>query len=122
MHSRWSQHLHANNIPVTEQYGFRIGISAEDAAFRLTDSILNSINYKMHVGGIFSDLAKTFDCVNHEILLHKLHFYGTWGVSEDYFRFYLTNRRQKVEVKSPNSAQNFFFAWGWNMDFPKGQL
>jgi len=59
----------------------------------------------MHVGGIFFDLAKG---VNHEILLPKLHFYGVLGVSEDWFKSYLTNRRQKVEVKSPNSTQNFF--------------
>ena len=35
----------------------------------------------MHVGGIFCDLANVFDCVNHEILLAKLHFYAILGVS-----------------------------------------
>jgi len=62
----------------------------------------------MHVGGILCDLAKAFDCVNHDILLAKLHFYAIWGVSEDWFRSYLTSRRQKVEIKSPKTAQHFF--------------
>jgi len=108
MHSILSQHLHTNNILVTEQYSFREGISTKDAAFRLTDSVFKSINQKMHVGGIFFDLTKAFDCVNHEILLPKLHSYGVLGVSEDSFRSHLTNRGRKVEVKSPNLTQNFF--------------
>jgi hypothetical protein len=62
--------------------------------------------------GEFSDLAKAFDCINNEILLAKLHFYGIRGISEDWFWFYLTNRRQKFEVKSHNTAQNFFSDWG----------
>jgi hypothetical protein len=61
--NRLSQHLHTNNILVTEQYGFCKGISNEDAAFELTDSVFESINQKMHVGGIFCDLAKAFDCM-----------------------------------------------------------
>jgi hypothetical protein len=48
-HCRLDQHLHTNNILVTEQYNFRQGISTEDAAFRLTDSVFKSINQKMHV-------------------------------------------------------------------------
>ena len=83
MDSRLSQHLHTNNILLTEQYGFVKGISTEDAAFRLTDDVFKSVNQKMHVGGIFCVLAMTFDCVNHEILLAKLDFYGIRGISAD---------------------------------------
>jgi len=62
----------------------------------------------MHVGGIFCDLAKAFDYVTHEILLVHLQFNGIRHVAEDWFRCYVRNRRQKVEVTSPNSTKNFF--------------
>jgi hypothetical protein len=71
-----------NNILVTEQYSFRKGISTEDAAFRLIDSVFKSINQKTHVGGIFCDLAKASDCLNHETLFAKLHFYEIRGAYE----------------------------------------
>jgi hypothetical protein len=83
-------------------------ISTEDAAFKLTDSVFKSINHKMHKRTIFCDLAQPFDCVIHEILLALLHLYGIRGVSDDWFRSFLTNRRQKVEATSPKSTQNFF--------------
>ena len=83
MDSRLSQNLHTNNILVTEHYGFVKGISTENTAFRLTDSVFKSVNQKMHVGGIFCVLAMTFDCVNYEILLAKLNFHGIQGVSAD---------------------------------------
>jgi hypothetical protein len=63
---------------------------------------------KMHVGGIFCDLAKAFDCVRHEILLSKLHFYGIQGIAAEWFRAYLADRKQKVEIKSSRNTRNFF--------------
>jgi hypothetical protein len=68
MYNWLSHHMQTNNILVPEQFGFRKGMSTEDAAFILTDNVLKSINQKMHVGGIFCDVAKAFDCVNNEIL------------------------------------------------------
>jgi hypothetical protein len=60
----------------------------------------------------FCDLSKAFDCVNHEILLSKLHFYGIQGITIDWFRSHLINRKQKVGIKSPNSAHNSVSNWG----------
>jgi hypothetical protein len=73
--------------------------------------VLKSVNQKMHVGGIFCDLAKAFDCVNHEIFLTKLHFYGIQGTVAEWFRSYVTDRRQKTRIKSSNDTHNFFSNW-----------
>ena len=107
MHSGLNQQLHTNIILVTGKYSFRKGISTADAACRLKDTVFKSINQKMHDGEIFCRLAEELNCMNHEILLAKLHLYGIRGVSEDWFRSYLNNRRQEVEVKSPNSMYMF---------------
>jgi hypothetical protein len=52
----------------------------------------------MHVGGIFCDLAKTFDCVTHDILLVKLHYYGIQGTAADWFRSYLTENKNRNKL------------------------
>jgi len=71
----------------------------------------NLLTKKIHVGGIFYDLANVFDCVNHEIFIAKLHIYGIWGVSEDWSKSYLTNTRQKNWGKNHHATQNFFSVW-----------
>jgi hypothetical protein len=46
MYNRLSHHMHTNNILVPEQFGFRKGVSTEDAAFKLEDNVLKFINKK----------------------------------------------------------------------------
>ena len=48
--------------------------------------------------GVFVDLQKAFDSVDHQILLVKLNHYGICGVSNDWFKFYLSNRSQYVSI------------------------
>jgi hypothetical protein len=59
--------------------------------------------------GEYCDLAKASDCVNHEMLLAKLHYYGIQGTVAYWFRSYLTNGKQKTEIKS---FKEFFSKWG----------
>jgi len=75
------ENIQISNIQVEEQLGCRTLSSTEKAAFKLIDEILNALNHKKMVGGIFCDLQKLFDSVNHNILLSKLEYYGITGTA-----------------------------------------
>ena len=56
------------------------------------NTVLLSVGKKKIVGGLFCDLQKAFDCVNHDVLLAKLEFYGISGTANKLLRSYIKNR------------------------------
>ena len=64
----------------------------------ITDKIQNAIEKKLYSCGLFLDLSKAFDTVNHSILIRKLEHYGIRGIVKDWFCSYLTNRLQFVSI------------------------
>jgi len=93
-----------DNILVGDQYGFREKLSNETAIYTLLNNVLSSFDRRNLVPGLFCDLQKAFDCVNHEIFLVKMKFYGISGVANKLMESYLENRYQRVSVN--NSKPN----------------
>jgi exonuclease III len=110
IYNRLYNHFEINGILSQEQFGFRKQHTIEQAAFSLINSTLTALNNKQIAGGIFCDLQKAFDCVNHRILLEKLRFYGIHGKFFALIESYLTNRYQKVTL---NSNTNMMSSSNW---------
>ena len=73
------------------------------ALIEIVDNIKTAIDDNKFVCGIFLDLTKAFDTVNHKILLDKLNHYGIRGITNTFFKSYLSNRRQFVQVNGSKS-------------------
>jgi hypothetical protein len=110
IYKRIYQHSTSINILASEQHGFRNNLSTEIATFHLLNNALLALNNKSTVGGIFCDFSKAFDCIDHEILLSKLEFYGTSGSAKQLITFYFQNRYQRVLIKNKGSI-NYFSEW-----------
>ena len=85
------------------QYGIRKFYSTLLALIEVTDLIKRFLDEKQCVIGIFIDIRKAFDTVNHDILLDKLECCGIRGILISFFRSYLTNRRQYTLVNGIKS-------------------
>ena len=85
------------------QYGFREGHSTELAALELVDRITVEMDKMNTPVSIFLDLSKAFDTLNHDILLHKLNYYGVSGSAHKLMTSYITDRKQFVELEDTRS-------------------
>ena len=74
--------------------------STQHAILDIFNTILQNTDNGKFSCGVFIDLKKDFDAVNHEILLAKLFNYGVRGVINSWFRSYLTDRKQNTELNN----------------------
>ena len=93
-----------NNFIYDLQFGFRQNVSTAHALINLTENIRQALDEGYIGYGIFVDLQKAFDTVDHEILLAKLNHYGICGVSNDWFRSYLSDCQQYVSINGYDSG------------------
>jgi hypothetical protein len=99
-------HLDLNNLLYKHQYGFQRGRSTEHNLIQVTNFIGEALNEGKFCIGVFLDLKKAFDTVQHDILLRKLEKFGIKGTALNWFASYLSNRKQCVDINGVLSEFN----------------
>ena len=89
----------------SHQYGFRRGHNTIHPIILLINKIAeeNDKPSKNMTISIFLDLSKAFDTISHEILRNKLERMGIRGIANDWFRSYLSERKQYLEIHDEKS-------------------
>ena len=116
MYNRFYKYLTDNSILYKKQFGFQEGHSTEHAIVQLVDQIRNGFESKQYTLGVFVDLSKAFDTVNHKILISKLENYGIRGKNLLWFISCLTNRTQFIKYNNLNTSFQRLY-----VVFPKAQ-
>jgi len=104
VYNRLYKYVKLNNILNSAQYGFQNKLSTEQAIIELQNRVITYLAKKQHTIGIFIDLSKAFDTLNHSILLQKLNLIGIRGIPLKWFTSYLNNRTQFTEYLSHKSV------------------
>ena len=103
IYSRLYKFLTKHNILYDSQYGFKSRHSCEDAILEMVSRLLQARNEDKHCAGIFLDLSKAFDTLDHHLLLCKMEKYGIRGVALDWFRSYLSNRSLVAKINDQSN-------------------
>ena len=105
IYQRMYDFIDKNKLIYERQFGFRTKHSTNHALISTTESIKSKIDKGNDVAGVFLDLQKAFDTVNHDILCQKLAHYGFRGNSQLLIRSFLSNRQQFVSINSFDSSK-----------------
>ena len=104
MYNRLISFLENNKILFKNQFGFRKQHSTYMALMVLLDKIVKALENGEFVVGVYLDFSKAFDTVDHSILFVKLEYYGIRGIALDWFKSYLTGRKQYVTYNGTSSS------------------
>ena len=108
MHKRLMGFLNDQKVLYKKQFGFQKKFSTAHAVISLIENIEKAIDNKMFVCGVFVDLKKAFDTVDHNILLHKLSDYGKRYIAIFWFSSCLSTRKKFVTINGFDSEIQIF--------------
>ena len=97
MHTRIYNFLNKFNCIYELQFGFRNKHSTNHALIQITEKIRKAVDDNNFACGVFVDLQKAFDTVNHQILLDKLKYYGIRGTPLSWFATFFTKQNTICE-------------------------
>ena len=106
MFNRLYNFLKRFSILYKNQFGFRKNYSTKLALVEILEKINLALDNQEIIYGLYLDLSKAFDTVNHEYLITKLDHYGIRGIALKWFQSYLTNRKQFVQINENKSELN----------------
>ena len=103
MHARIKNFFIKNKLFSPEQHGFLEGRSTDTAVFQFLRKIIDSLEKKEIILGLFLDLSKAFDCLNYDLFILKLEKYGVRGPALAWVKSYLSNRYHRVVLEKDNT-------------------
>ena len=98
MYKRLKSFFEINGLFYESQYGFREKHSTQYALIDIVNRIQNNMDKGLFSCGVFIDLKKAFDTVDHDILFDKLYRYGIRGIILEWFSSYLKGRSQVTQI------------------------
>lgn len=103
--TRLVSYVEKHDLISRNQFGFRSGMSTNDAIAALTGEIYGHVDQSRPAMCVFLDLARAFDTVDHKQLLETLHDYGIRGNAHQLFESYLKGRTQVVKINGSYSSE-----------------
>jgi hypothetical protein len=103
--SRLINFLFEKHLLCREQYGFVKGKNTTGAMVEFATNAITALDQKCKSIGIFLDLQKAFDCLDHKVLFDRLYSLGVRGVALNWIKSYLLNRTQTVQIENEKSEK-----------------
>jgi Reverse transcriptase (RNA-dependent DNA polymerase) len=110
-------YFNVNKLFHIAQYGFTKGRSTTDAGVTLLRHIYDAWERSQNALGVFCDLSKAFDCVEHQTLIYKLQHYGIKNVAQKLIFSYLHSRIQIIDINGSKSSGSHV-----TMGVPQGSI